>query len=181
MDHYLEIEVLSDPEFNATILMSALYAKLHRALVAVGHGEIGVSFPRAGKTPGDLLRLHAGPGALARLMEQNWLKGLNDYTRSSQIKAAPATDQHIQVKRVQPKQTAARLRRAVKRGSIPESEAEKLLSERVLLKNPFFQLQSQSTGQRFHLFVEQQKSLPKVSTGAFSSYGLSDKATVPWF
>ncbi len=181
MDHYVDIAVLPDPEFPSTMLMNALYAKLHRALATVGSGEIGVSFPRAGKAPGDLLRLHAGKDALTRLMEQNWLRGLNDYTCSSQISEVPAEYRHIQVKRVQPKLTAARLRRAVKRGSILEEEAEKLLMERSLLKNPFFQLNSQSTGQRFPLFIQQQKPQVEARTGSFNSYGLSDQATVPWF
>ena len=33
MDHYVDIDVRTDPEFPAHQLMSALYAKLHRALV----------------------------------------------------------------------------------------------------------------------------------------------------
>jgi CRISPR-associated endonuclease Csy4 len=181
MDHYVDIEVLPDPEFNSTTLMNALYAKLHRALAAVGDGEIGVSFPRAGKTPGNLLRLHARREALTRLMAQSWLRGLNDYTHSSQISEVPAELRYTQVKRVQPKLTAARLRRAVKRGSISEQEAEKLLEERLLLKTPFFQLQSQSTGERFPLFIQQHKPQAESKSGTFNCYGLSDNATVPWF
>lgn len=34
MDHYLDIRVLPDPEFSAQTLLEALFAKLHRALVA---------------------------------------------------------------------------------------------------------------------------------------------------
>lgn len=181
MNHYVDIEVLPDPEFNTTTLMSALYAKLHRALVTFGNGKVGVSFPRAGKTPGDLLRLHAACELLKPLMAQNWLKGLNDYTRSSAINKVPTETQHILVTRIQPKITAARLRRAVRRGSISEREAEKLLAERSLLKKPFFQLQSQSTGQRFPLFIQQQKLQAEINKGKFNSYGLSDKTTVPWF
>ncbi len=34
MNHYLDLHLLPDPEFSAAQLMSALFAKLHRALVA---------------------------------------------------------------------------------------------------------------------------------------------------
>jgi CRISPR-associated endonuclease Csy4 len=181
MDYYIDITVLPDPEFKTTILTSALYSKLHRALVAVGKGEIGVSFPRAGKTPGELLRLHAGRSVLERLMEQNWLKGLKDYSSVSAINPVPSTVQYIQVKRAQPKKTAARLRRAIKRGSISEQEAKTIFAEKQLLKKPFFQFQSLSTGQRFPLFIDQGKPQAETVKGEFTSYGLSDKATVPWF
>lgn len=45
MDYYVDIEVRPDPEFPTSQLMSALYAKLHRALVAQGNNRIGVSLP----------------------------------------------------------------------------------------------------------------------------------------
>lgn len=45
MDHYFDLRVLPDPEFNTEMLMAALFAKLHRALGARGKGDIGVSFP----------------------------------------------------------------------------------------------------------------------------------------
>jgi CRISPR-associated endonuclease Csy4 len=181
MDHYIEIKVLPDPEFNAMTLMSALFSKLHRALVEVGHGEIGVSFPHASKTPGDLLRLHANRTALERLMAQNWLKGLRDYSVISEMNNVPDTVQHVHVRRIQPKNTAARLRRAVQRGSLSELEAETLLAERKQMKSPFFQLQSRSTGQKFPLFVEQHQPQVAAVNGEFNSYGLSDRRTVPWF
>ena len=38
MDHYIEIRVLPDPEFSEEMLMSALVAKLHRALGQRGQG-----------------------------------------------------------------------------------------------------------------------------------------------
>ena len=34
MNYYWEIRVLPDPEFKETVLMNALFAKLHRALVS---------------------------------------------------------------------------------------------------------------------------------------------------
>ena len=45
MKSYFEIKIHSDPDFSAQVLMSALISKLHRALVSVGAGKIGLSFP----------------------------------------------------------------------------------------------------------------------------------------
>ena len=89
MDHYLDIEILPDPEFDTTTLMNALYSKLHRALTKMGSDQIGVSFPHSKKTPGELLRVHASKVGLEQLMRQNWLKGLHDYTKISAISCIP--------------------------------------------------------------------------------------------
>ncbi|MFM2476490.1 type I-F CRISPR-associated endoribonuclease Cas6/Csy4 [Celerinatantimonas sp. MCCC 1A17872] len=65
MDHYLEITLLPDPESSALQLMSALFSKLHRALVASSTGNIGVSFPHlSAQHPGDMLRIHGERSAL---------------------------------------------------------------------------------------------------------------------
>ena len=46
MDAYLELRLRPDPEFSADLLLNALFAKLHRALVS--HGEqCGVTPPPA--------------------------------------------------------------------------------------------------------------------------------------
>ena len=181
MDHYVDIQVLPDPEFSETILMSALFSKFHRALVAVGYGSVGVSFPRAAKTPGNLLRLHGPYDDLVRLMDMGWLKSLSDYTIITGIRTVPDVDYHVRVQRIQPKQTAAKLRRAVMRGSMTEEQAQKLLSQQMLLKQPFFQLTSQSTGQKFPLFICQENAPKAHNNEKFNSYGLSSVSVVPFF
>lgn len=181
MDHYIDIRVLPDPEFSAPILMNALYAKLHRAIVAQGEGPIGVSFPEANDTPGMLLRIHSDRASLNDLMAQPWLKGLGDYTTVTPAQAVPADVRHVVVKRVQPKITAARVRRAVKRRSMSVEQAEAMLKDRELMKRPYFRLQSQSTRQSFPLFIEQTKPQDVATKGRFNGYGLSQEATVPWF
>lgn len=45
MDHYLDLRVLPDPEFNTEMLMAALFAKLHRALGARGKGILALASP----------------------------------------------------------------------------------------------------------------------------------------
>ena len=47
MNHYVDIELRPDPEFVANHLMSALYAKLHRALAAQASPAIATPTPAA--------------------------------------------------------------------------------------------------------------------------------------
>lgn len=184
MDHYLDIRVLPDPEFVETVLMNALFSKLHRGLVAVGEGRIGISFPKAQKQLGDVVRLHGPAAALETMMANGWMKGLRDYTQISNIQAVPEVCQHRRVKRVQAKSSSERLRRrSIKNGKVSAEEAaERIpLSSEKRLNLPFLELKSQSTGQAFKLFVQQSEPHDEPSEGRFSSYGLSSTATVPSF
>lgn len=184
MGHYIEICLLPDTEFSSSLLMNALFAKFHRALVDAGHGEIGVSFPQAQKTLGDTIRLHSSQGALQRLMAIGWLKGLTDYTHVTVIAAVPDNCKHRVVKRVQAKSSVERMyRRSVKKGWLSAEEAETriIAGKEQQLKQPFVQLKSHSSGQAFRLFIQQGKLLDSPGSGKFSAYGLSDVATVPWF
>jgi CRISPR-associated endonuclease Csy4 len=184
MGHYIEISLLPDPEFSVSVLLNALFAKLHRALVDTGRGEVGVSFPQARKTLGDKLRLHGNQSALQRLMGINWLKGLTDYTSVSVITPVPDKCQYRVVMRVQAKSNVERLyRRSVKKGWLTAEEADTKINERKdqQLKQPFVQLRSKSTDESFRLFIQQCKLSVLPVAGKFSDYGLSSVATVPWF
>ncbi|WP_041719515.1 type I-F CRISPR-associated endoribonuclease Cas6/Csy4 [Desulfurivibrio alkaliphilus] len=184
MDCYVEISLLPDPEFPDSILMNALFAKLHRALAENGKQEIGVSFPEFGKKLNSKLRIHGSEESLKRLMDLNWIQGMKDYTRVSGIAKVPDSCQYRTVKRVQAKSSVDRLyRRSVKKGWLSEENAEqqKERAREGRLKLPFVQLKSQTTGQQFRLFIQHGSLQEKPVTGRFSSYGLSNEATVPWF
>lgn len=184
MGHYIEICLLPDTEFSPSLLMNALFAKFHRALVEAGHGEVGISFPQVQKTLGDTVRLHGSQGALQRLMAVGWLKGLTDYTHVTAITAVPDNCRYRVVKRVQAKSSVERMyRRSVKKGWLTTEEAEERINagKEQQLKLPFVQLKSHSSGQAFRLFIQQGKLLDAPVQGGFSAYGLSDVATVPWF
>ena len=185
MEHYIEIRLLPDPEFSDSIILNALFAKLHRALSDVGGGQIGVSFPKTKKTLGEILRIHGSRTALEKLMNQRWLKGLNDYTRVSEILPIPNTCKYRCVKRIQSKSNVERLyRRSVKKGWIAPTEAESKIAEaeNKTLKQPFLCLKSKSSSQEFKLFIMhcEVKDKPQCD-GNFSNYGLSNKKTIPWF
>lgn len=184
MEYYIEIKLLPDPEFTSSVLINALFAKLHRALSEAGHGEVGVSFPKMQKTLGDTARLHGSQGALERLMALDWLRGLRDYTQVTSITAVPGNCKHRVVKRVQAKSSLERLyRRSVKKGWLTAEEAEARLNadKGQQLKLPFVQLKSNSSGQTFRLFIQHGKLSDSPVEGVFSAYGLCDVATVPWF
>lgn len=188
MDHYLEIQLRPDPEFPPTVLMNALFAKLHRALSDTGKGRVGVSFPAVETGPGlgDRLRLHGQTEDLQRLMALNWLTGMRDHAFVSEIRPVPANAKHRPVRRKQPKPHPERQRRRLmRRRGMDEEQARKIIpaekGER--LPQPFVTLQSRSTGQRFRLFIQHEPVTETPRSGGFSDYGLSadDKATVPWF
>jgi CRISPR-associated endonuclease Csy4 len=184
MNYSIDIKVLPDAEFSPSLLMNALFVKLHRALAGAGNGEVGVSFPDAQKTLGDSIRVHGSQVALQRLMSISWLKGLTDYTCVASICAIPDNCQYRVVKRVQAKSSIERMyRRSVKKGWLTTEEAGARMSagKEQHLKLPFVQLKSQTTGQSFRLFIQQGKLSNKPVEGKFTAYGLSEVATIPWF
>ena len=189
MDHYLELRLLPDPEFKTTVLMNALFAKLHRALFDLNSTRIGISFPGVQADPkhlslGDRLRLHGTVDDLRALMALNWLAGMSDHTDLHGPAPVPATASYRVVRRVQAKSSPERLRRRLARRKALSAEATRLAipddkAERLRL--PYVTITSRSTGQTFRLFIEHRPPGSEVAHGSFSDYGLSPTATVPWF
>lgn len=186
MDYYLDITLLEDPEFTKTVLMNALFSKLHRALVEVSQNDIGVSFPSATKKSlGDKLRLHGSQGRLEALEALSWRRGLGDFTVVTKVTQVPSTNEFCLVKRVHVKSNADRLRRrAMKRHDLSYDEAVERIPDEVekQLALPFVRIKSRSTGdQQFPLFIKQTLSDAKKDGANFSKYGLSSISTLPWF
>ena len=187
MDRYIDIHLLPDPEFTPPLLMSALFSKLHRALVDHGRGDIGVSFPDVDSKHvrlGECLRLHGSGDALGLLMDLDWLQGMRDHTRLTPARPVPESASHRMVHRVQAKSSPARLRRRLmKRQGIDESAAADAIPDDAAerLQLPYVTLSSHSTKQRFRLFIEHAPVQASPVAGSFSQYGLSSTATVPWF
>jgi len=189
MDHYQDIKILADPEFPQSMLMNALFAKLHRALVQIKSNAIGISFPNVkgntSKNLGDLFRLHGTAESLQNLEAQSWLRGMRDHVDATEVSPIPENVQFCRVKRVQSKSSAERLRRRYlkRHDSVTEKDVVGMIPDSVekRLELPFLQLKSESTGQHFCLFIEHQAAQPNAVAGEFNSYGLSNKATVPWF
>ena len=188
MDHYLDITLLPDPEFSQNHLMDALFAKLHRALVTAGCGDIGISFPEVleqGTGLGTILRLHGLATSLGELMAANWLAGMRDHTTLSAVQAVPSSCISFRVvSRLQAKSSPAReRRRLMRRKGLTEEQAMDRIPDNCaeVLHLPYVQMRSQSTGERFLLFVRHGPVQVAPAEGSFSAYGLSPTGTVPWF
>lgn len=187
MSHYLDIHLLPDPEFPAHQLLSALYAKLHRALVRVESERIGVSFPGydlAARRLGDCLRLIGPESDLAFLLSSDWLIGMRDHIRVSEAVSVPPGAMLRTLRRVQAKSNPERLRRRqMKRHGLTETQAAERvpLSVTEHLALPYIQVTSASTGQAFRLFLCLGPTETTAVSGPFNAYGLSASATIPWF
>lgn len=187
MNSYIDIQILPDPEFTQPLLMSVLFAKLHRALVGLESRDIGVSFPRfelEPRTLGSVMRIHGMSVGISRLMEAQWLKGMSDHVRLVDILDVPSSANHRVVRRVQPTTNAERIRRRrIKRHQISEERARELIPDSVEenVSLPYVMIRSQSTGHKFCLFIEHMPIRDEPVEGQFSTYGLSSSATIPWF
>lgn len=187
MDHHLDIDVRPDPEFPVNQLMSALYAKLHRALVAQGITCIGVSFPGFDSDAphlGTRLRMHGDLAALSALLESDWLTGMRDHVALTLPTRVPVAAKHRAVMRVQVKSSPERLRRRLmRRHDLDEQEARQRVPDEAarFACLPFVQVRSTSTSQTFRLFIDHGPIQPSAVPGDFNAYGLSQGATIPWF
>lgn len=183
MDHYMDIQVLPDPEFGQVDLLNTLFSKLHRVLNSQTPGRVGVSFPHHGRLLGDCLRLHGALQDLLDLSEINWLQGMRDYTRITPPTPIPAAVSYRTVKRVQAKSAHNKRQRSITKGWLTPEEAQLRIpdSQQKELKLPYVELNSRSNGNRMRVYIEHGPLRPEPVTGAFGSYGLSASTTIPWF
>ena len=187
MGHYLDIQLLPDPEIAAHQLLAALYGKLHRVLAAQGCSTIAVSFPDYAEHPAQLgqrLRLIGPQSSLGQLMAQDWLGGLREHVVIRQIDTVPPHAVARALRRVQAKSNPDRLRRRqMARHGLSASQAVQQVPDTVAerLHLPFLQLGSASTGQRFRLYLRLGPPVAHAVDGTFNTYGLSIAATVPHF
>jgi CRISPR-associated endonuclease Csy4 len=194
VSHYVELRLQPDPEFPAAMLMAALYAKLHRALVAAAQGEegaIGVSFPAYRLQPremGVVMRLHGSERALSELMASSWLRGIRDHLADDApaVQAVPAEVLGYRaVRRVQADSNPERLRRRlIRHKNVTPEEAERRIPQESgqRLSLPFVSLTSSSTGHPFYLFIAHDRVQKTAQAGHFNTYGLSQNGTtIPWF
>lgn len=185
LTHYLDIHVQPDPEFPASQLLPALYAKLHRALVELRSDDLAVCFPGyCNKGLGQALRILGTADRLRQLMALPWLSGMRDHIQVSYPVAVPANANHRQLSRVQPKSSPERLRRRqMKRHGLTAEQARERIPDSAAesLRLPFLPVRSASTSQSFMLFLRLGPVCPDPVAGRFNAYGLSTNATVPWF
>lgn len=185
MDSYIDFTVLPDLELTAPMLLNNLFAKLHRVIGKHGHKQVGVSFPLVtDRAFGKVLRLHGSQNKLKNIMKENWLRGLSDYVSVTSIQPIPSTvTGYRKVKRIQKKSAANKRKRSIAKGWLDENTAIERIkdtpSDRLNL--PYIQIRSLSTQTTMRIYIAHRELQSFPETGDFSSYGLSSKATVPWF
>ncbi|NOZ11974.1 MAG: type I-F CRISPR-associated endoribonuclease Cas6/Csy4 [Gammaproteobacteria bacterium] len=192
MKFYIEITLLPGAEIGLHFLWQKVYQQIHLGLVEIqgssGEVPIGISLPQYNAEKqqlGNKLRLFAKDKQILEKMDvTKWLNRLTDYVHTTQIRGIPENRiAHAKFKRQQVKSSKERLaRRKAKRNGIDYEQALVQLKayDEKRVQTPFINIKSQSTGEQFRLFIEK---LPaeKAQEGQFNSYGLSNKATVPWF
>jgi CRISPR-associated endonuclease Csy4 len=186
MKYFTNIQLIPSPEFEETTLLNAIFPKLHLALVQRGKEQVGVSFPKCGRTAlGNEIRLHGEKTIIEDVASYPSLDSLKDYIRIAPVSEISANCQHRVVSRVQSKSSIERiLRRSVRnrRLTIEEAEIRLKIGKPKTLALPFLQIVSASTrGQHFKLFVQHGPLVDQAVKGKFSAYGLSNTATIPWF
>lgn len=183
MDHYIDISVLPDPEFPATILLNAVYDKFHKVLYDLAATNIGVSFPKYQATLGNILRIHGKKEVLQHLSSFNWMSSMSSFCEVSPVQRIPTSSKFRIISRKQHTMSQSKLRRLVRRGSIKEDEMSQYKTKMLCknLANPYVELVSHSNGQKHRRYIEFGKLLDKPIVGEFDQFGLSKTATIPWF
>lgn len=192
MKYYLDITLLPGADIGLYFLWGKVFSRIHLILAARtdsnGRGQVGISLPGydlVNHSLGEKLRLLAPVERdLEKLEVADCLAPLADYVHITSIREVPARiEGYARYRRQQPKSSNTRMaRRKAKREGIKYEDAMRLISDREekLVETPYINMHSQSTDNRFKLFILQDFSDKPIFDG-FSSYGLSPVSTVPLF
>lgn len=192
MNYYQEIQLLPNGEVSLAFLWTKMFTQLHLALAAEknrgGIGKVAVAFPDyQDKVLGNRIRVLSLERETLEMLDlkQALVRLQDDYVKLTEIRKI--SDQSITgysiYSRYQPDESVERkARRYVRRhDGVSYEDALCLLSRRKETYGlPFIQMKSLSTAQSFSLFIK--KTLCQIEqSGTFSTYGLSDRASVPEF
>ncbi|WP_299314227.1 type I-F CRISPR-associated endoribonuclease Cas6/Csy4 [uncultured Halomonas sp.] len=188
MDWYADLHVASAGALPPHRAIGELFGDLHRALYDLSADDVGISLPehRSGpdRTPGGCLRLHSSKERLTALLRGGLLAKHLGVVECGGVQPVPAGAKHRVVRRRQFNTGGpSRARRYARRHGVSLVEASRIYSRLAAraLETPFLKVASRSTGQAFSLFIEHDDLQDAPVPGAFSLYGLSRGATVPWF
>jgi CRISPR-associated endonuclease Csy4 len=184
MESYLDIKMVADDDIPIYFIRNKVYTKLHKVLHTLKSTNIGVSFPNYRLKLGDVIRLHAAESCLTELQATNWLGGLSGYCEMTDILSVPEkVEGYRTISRIQQNKTNAKLNRLSKRNAMPDDDIKsykaKMFAES--LDNPYLELQSKSTGEKYRLYIAFGELLEQEVPGEFNHFGLSKTATIPWF
>jgi CRISPR-associated endonuclease Csy4 len=195
---YQEVILLPTIEVNVNFIWKKVYTPLHLAFVEIknkaGVNLVGVSFPFYNEKDrscglGHKLRLFAkDKKTLEFLNTTQVLKNFRDYTFISEIKEVPegSVAAHTHFRRYHPARLKSNLSRArnlsERYGSSLEKELRDIEKNRpkIYTDLPYLELASGSTGKIYKIFVSKE-DIKEQSEGCFTTFGLSQDATVPSF
>jgi CRISPR-associated endonuclease Csy4 len=192
MKYYRDITLLPSADITLNFLWEKVFQQIHIGFVEMqdtnGNVPIGISIPEYFSEHGPLgrkLRLFTNNKDVFTAFDADTrLKRLADYVHLTGVRDVPETIRTFsRFKRQQTKTNVERLaRRKAKRHNISIGQAMLDLDsfEEKQVKTPFINMQSHSTGQKFHLFILKEVCDTPVYEG-FSTYGLSPVSTVPEF
>ena len=192
MNYYIDITLIQDAEANLGFLWEKVYQQVHLALVEnkteENTSQIGLSIPEYGSSMfplGSKMRLFSSNEQLLRQLDiGKWLNRLTDYVHFTSVRAVPGSVEQFAVfKRIRFDGNAERLarRRAKRKGESFEQALKHYEGYKQPQTDlPFINLKSLSDGQWFKLFIKKEL-VDSSELGTFSCYGLSQRATVPWF
>lgn len=193
MDAYLEVVAIPNDEIREGAVVSSLMQNVHRLLPRYA-GRIGLSFPmyRQNRMPGNSIRAHGSFRDIQSFYEDLvGHAGVTNYALVIEPQSSPTGSKikgHHAFVRVLPK-GASRLRRQEaryrQRGEwTPELEAQYRSIKAESLALPYFNLKSDTNGEKFLLFLDR-KVFKESLAGKFGSYGVNSGTnslvTVPWF
>ena len=192
MAYYQEIALHHRARIGLYDFWQKLYQQIHFALVEnkkqKNVSKIGISFPEYNAEEfllGTKLRLFADDEqSLLAIQSEKWLNRLSEYVHVKQIAPVPEILGGYacfrQVKMKGSKEKLAR-RRAKRHGETFEQALAHFDNYKEQhTKLPYINMNSQSNGQHFRLFIEKQIQKQQ-QKGYFSCYGLSNTSTVPLF
>ncbi len=189
---YQEINLRPDNEVGLFFLWEKIYQQIHLGLVETqtndGIVTLGLAFPgyQAKSTQlGNQLRIFAKASEqLEAFNVEVRLSRMYEYVDISAVNPVPEhIENHACFYRIQPKSNLERLaRRKAKRQQISTEAALALLEgfNEQICNAPYIWIKSQSSGERFRLFIGR-IDVSEPSYQGFTSYGLSRLSTVPIF
>lgn len=183
MDYYIDIKINPNKEIRENVLLNQVYTSFHKRLYDLNSIDIAVSFPEYRLKLGKLFRIHGSKETLENLNKKEWLGKYKSFCKVSNIIAIPEKVQYRTVSRIQQNMTEAKLRRLIKRGTIPEEDIKKYRIKMFQggLDNPYVELKSMSNGQLHRRFIEFGELEEIETKGDFDLFGLSKTSTIPWF
>ncbi len=183
MEFYIDIKIVPNKEIRENVLLNQVYTAFHKRLYDLKSEDIAVSFPQYRLKLGKLFRIHGSKEALEKLNEKDWLGKYKAFCKVTKIETVPKEVQYRTISRIQQNMTEAKLRRLIKRGTIPEEDIKKYRIKMFQegLDNPYVELVSMSNGKLHRRFIEFGELQDSEIKGKSDLFGLSKVSTVPWF